>query len=151
MLRNIEIKKLNPNAVIPTYGTIDSAGVDLAACMEDNIEIGPLKATLVPTGLAINMQNVTEKCVAMIFPRSGKGHKEGIVLGNSVGIIDQDYHGELKVSVLNRNPERYILIMPGDKIAQLVFIPIIKAEFTEVSEFSSQTDRGTGGFGSTGG
>lgn len=151
MIRNIEIKKLDPKAEIPTYGTVDSAGVDLAACMEENIEIGPLKTCLVPTGLSINMQNVTEKCVAMIFPRSGKGHKEGIVLGNSTGIIDQDYHGELKISVLNRNPERYVLIKPGDKIAQLVFIPIIKASFTEVEEFSSETDRGTGGFGSTGG
>jgi dUTP pyrophosphatase len=97
------------------------------------------------------MQTVVEDCVAMIFPRSGKGHKEGIVLGNSTGIIDKDYHGELKISVLNRNPDKYITIKPGDKIAQLVFLPLIKANFVEVTEFSSETERGEGGFGSTGG
>lgn len=151
MIRNIEIKKLDPRAEIPMYGTIDSAGVDLVACIKERIEIGPFKTHLVPTGLAINMQSVLETCVAMIFPRSGKGHKDGIILGNSVGIIDQDYHGELKVSILNRNSQNYITISPGDKIAQLVFMPIIKANFLEVEEFSHTTERGTGGFGSTGG
>lgn len=151
MIRKVEIKKLDPRAEIPTYGTADSAGVDLVACITENIEIGPLKTCMIPTGLAINMQPVVEDCVAMIFPRSGKGAKEGKVLGNTVGIIDQDYHGELKICIMNRNPERYVLITPGEKIAQLVFLPIIKAEFTEVEEFSSTTARGEGGFGSTGG
>ena len=150
MIRKIEIKKLDPNNKfwetngLPTYGTVDSAGVDLAACTEENIEIGPLKTAMIPTGLSINMQEVVEDCVGMIFPRSGKGSKEGKVLGNTVGIIDQDYHGELKICIMNRNPERYILIQPGEKIAQLVFLPIIKAAFEEV------TERGAGGFGSTG-
>lgn len=151
MIRKIEIKKLDPRAEIPVYGTVDSAGLDLAACIPENLEIGPLKTAMIPTGLSINMQDVVEDCVAMIFPRSGKGAKEGKVLGNTVGIIDQDYHGELKICIMNRNPERYVLIQPGEKIAQLVFMPIIKAEFTEVEEFSSSTERGAGGFGSTGG
>lgn len=151
MIRNVEIKKLDPRAEIPLYGSIDSAGVDLIACITENIEIGPLKTAMIPTGLSINMQDVVEDCVAMIFPRSGKGAKEGKVLGNTVGIIDQDYHGELKICIMNRNPERYVLIQPGEKIAQLVFMPIIKAEFTEVEEFSHTTERGESGFGSTGG
>ena len=151
MIRNVEIKKLDPRAEIPVYGSIDSAGVDLIACTTENIEIGPLKTAMIPTGLAINMQEVVEDCVAMIFPRSGKGSKEGKILGNTVGIIDQDYHGQLMVCLWNRNPERYILIQPGEKFAQLVFLPIIKANFCEVSEFSSSTARGEGGFGSTGG
>ncbi len=151
MIRKVEIKKLNPAAEIPTYGTVDSAGLDLTACITENLEIGPLKTAMIPTGLSINMQDVVEDCVAMIFPRSGKGAKEGKVLGNTVGIIDQDYHGELKICIMNRNPERYVLIQPGEKIAQLVFLPIIKAEFTEVEEFSHTTERGEGGFGSTGG
>ena len=151
MIRNIEIKKLDPRAELPTYGTTDSAGVDLVACISKQVEVPPFHAYLVPTGLSINMQTVVEACVAMIFPRSGKGHKEGIVLGNSTGIIDKDYHGELKISVLNRNPDKYITVKPGDKIAQLVFLPLIKANFVEVTEFSSETERGEGGFGSTGG
>lgn len=151
MIRNVEIKKLDPRAEIPAYGTTDSAGVDLTACISEPLEIGPLKTAMVPTGLAINMQGVVEDCVAMIFPRSGKGSKEGKVLGNTVGIIDQDYHGQLMVCLWNRNPERYVLIQPGEKFAQLVFLPIIKANFCEVEEFSSTTERGAGGFGSTGG
>lgn len=151
MIRNIEIKKLDPRAEIPVYGSIDSAGVDLVACIKENLEIGPLKTAMIPTGLSISMQEVVEDCAALIFPRSGKGAKEGKVLGNLTGIIDKDYHGELKVCIWNRNPERYVLIQPGEKIAQLVFVPIIKANFCEVSEFSSSTERGEGGFGSTGG
>lgn len=150
MIRNIELKILDSRALLPEYGTKDSAGVDLVACMDKGISIPPLKSVLISTGLAINMQTVPETCVAMIFPRSGKGHKEGIVLGNSVGIIDQDYHGQLMVSVLNRNSELYVNISPGDKIAQLVFMPIFKSNFIKVDEFSSTTARGEGGFGSTG-
>lgn len=150
MIRNIEIKKLDERAEIPTYGTKDSAGLDLAACITENLEIGPLKTAMIGTGLSINMQTIPENCVAMIFPRSGKGAKEGKVLGNTVGIIDQDYHGELKICLMNRNPERYVLVQPGEKIAQLVFLPIIRANFVEVEEFSHTTERGEGGFGSTG-
>lgn len=151
MIRSVEIKRLDPSAGIPFAGSVDSAGVDLVAFIEENIEIPPLQTAMIPTGLAINMQTILEPCVAMIFPRSGKGSKEGIVLGNTVGIIDQDYHGELKICMMNRNKERYVLIKPGDKVAQLVFLPIIKPEFRVVEEFSHTTERGEGGFGSTDG
>lgn len=150
MIRNIEIKKLDPKSQVPEYATEDSGGLDLVACIDKVIEIPPLETYLIPTGLAINMQVVEEQCVAMIFPRSGKGHKEGKVLGNLTGIIDKDYQGELKVSILNRNKEKYITVEPGERIAQMVFVPIIRAEFTEVEDFSSETARGAAGFGSTG-
>jgi dUTP pyrophosphatase len=149
MKRQIEIKLLNKNASIPKYGTIDSAGVDLVACIKNERDIYPGNATLIPTGIGINMQSIPEDCVAMIFPRSGKGHREGIVLGNGTGIIDKDYQGELLVSILNRNTIQPICIRPGEKIAQLVFLPIIRAEFIAIEEFSSATERGAGGFGST--
>lgn len=151
MLRSVELKKLDPRAVIPEYATQDSGGIDLVACIDNTIDIPPLETKLIPTGLAINMQTVSERCVAMIFPRSGKGHKEGKVLGNLTGIIDQDYQGQLMVSILNRNKEKYITIEAGERIAQMVFVPIIRAEFSEVEEFSSDTARGAAGFGSTGG
>ena len=146
----IEIKKLDKRAVIPEYATIDSAGLDLTACMDTKIEIPPLKTAMIHTGLAINMDLEQAHIMAMILPRSGKGSKEGKVLGNLVGIIDQDYHGELMVCLWNRNTENYVTIEPGERFAQLVFVPIYKAQFEEVKEFSSRTDRGTGGFGSTG-
>lgn len=150
MLRNVEIKKLDVRAKVPEYATKDSGGIDLVACIDHIIDIPPLETKLIPTGLAINMQSIEERCVAMIFPRSGKGHKEGKVLGNLTGIIDQDYTGQLLVSILNRNKDKYITVEPGERIAQMVFVPIIRAEFTEVEEFSSMTERGIGGFGSTG-
>ena len=150
MIRQVELKKLDPRAEIPAYGSRDSAGVDLVACINRAVDVPPLESRLINTGLAINMQPVVEDCVAFIIPRSGKGHKEGVVLGNLTGVIDQDYQGELKISVWNRNPDKYITIIPGDRIAQLVFLPIIKADFKVVDEFSTNTVRGEGGFGSTG-
>lgn len=146
----IEIKKLNKNAIIPEYATADSAGMDLTACIDEKVEIPPLKTAMIPTGLAINMDLEQAHLMAMILPRSGKGAKEGKVLGNLVGIIDQDYHGQLMVSLWNRNSEQYVIIEPGERFAQLVFVPIWKAQFEEVAEFSSITSRGAGGFGSTG-
>lgn len=150
MLRNVELKLLDSRAIIPFYATKDSAALDLSACIDNDIDIPPLGVKLIPTGLSINMQTVTEECVAMIFPRSGKGHKEGMILGNGTGIIDQDYHGPLMVSMYNRNSDKYVRVSHGDRIAQLVFLPIIKAHFQCVQEFSSSTERGVGGFGSTG-
>lgn len=146
----VEIKILDPRAVAPEYATKDSAGVDLVACISDPIQIPPLKNKLIGTGLSINMQTIDEWCAAFIFPRSGKGHKEGKVLGNLVGVIDQDYHGELMVSLWNRNSDSYVIIEPGERFAQLVFMPIIRPDFKIVTEFSSSTERGSGGFGSTG-
>lgn len=147
----IEIKILDPKAKIPRYATIDSAGIDLIACMEYPVDIPPSKSTLIRTGLSINMQTVPINLMATIFPRSGKGAKEGKVLGNLTGIIDKDYQGEILISIWNRNYDRYVTINPGEAIAQLVFIPIYHANFQLVEDFSSTTIRGSGGFGSTDG
>lgn len=146
----IEIKKLDKRAIIPEYSTVDSAGMDLIACIDSKIEIAPFKVAMIHTGLAINMDLEQAHIMAMLLPRSGKGAKEGKVLGNLIGIIDQDYHGELMVCLWNRNSETYVSIEPGERFAQMVFVPIYKAQFEEVPEFSSRTARGTGGFGSTG-
>ncbi len=146
----IQIKKLNPKAIIPGYATIMSAGIDLSACIPKNIDIGPQCTAMISTGLAINMSSVPGSIMAMIMPRSGKGSKEGKVLGNTVGIIDQDYQGELMICMFNRNPDKYVTIEDGERIAQLIFAPISKLSFNEVKEFTAQTARGTGGFGSTG-
>lgn len=145
----IEIKLLDPRAKTPKYGTVDSAGVDLIACIDEVLYISPLKTAMIKTGISINMQTVPQHIAAFIYPRSGKGAKEGKVLGNLTGIIDQDYQGELLVCLWNRNPDAYIAISPGEAIAQLVFTPIYRAEFQLVEEFSSITERGAGGFGST--
>lgn len=145
----IEIKILDPRATVPKYATKDSAGVDLIACIDQVISIPPLKTAMIKTGIAINMQTECTKLVALIHPRSGKGAKEGKVLGNLTGIIDQDYQGELMVCIWNRNSDLYIDITPGEAIAQLVMTPVYRAEFGVVEEFSSITERGEGGFGST--
>lgn len=154
MIRDIEIIKLKEKAIIPTYSTDYAAGLDLYACIDQPFEIYPgSPSSLIPTGISINMMTVIEECVGFIFPRSGLGHKEGLILGNSTGVIDQDYHGEILVSIWNRNnPNLNIVrtINPGDRIAQLVIVPIIRANLTEVKTFSETTVRGTGGFGSTG-
>jgi dUTP pyrophosphatase len=150
MIRQIELEVIDQRACIPTYGTEHSAGVDLAAVLDATIEIPPLKTAMIKTGIKINMMIVPENLMAIIFPRSGKGAKEGKVLGNLTGIIDRDYRGELMVSVWNRNSDNYITIEPGEKIAQLVFIPIVKADFKIVDKFTDTTERGEGGFGSTG-
>lgn len=147
----VEIKILNPKAEFCGYATKDSAAIDLIACIEHPIDIPPMKNRLIGTGIAINMQLFEETMAALILPRSGKGHKEGKVLGNLVGLIDQDYQGELMVSLWNRNEDTYITIDPGERFAQLMFVPIIKPTFKQVDEFSSATERGAGGFGSTGG
>ena len=151
MIRNIEVKILNKKAKLPEYSTEGSAAVDLIACIDRPMEIAPNQVRLIGTGLAISMQKVPELCASLILPRSGKGHKEGKVLGNLVGLIDEDYHGELMVSLWNRNEDVYVTIEPGERFAQLMFVPIIRANFKEVQEFSSTTERGIGGFGSTGG
>jgi dUTP pyrophosphatase len=150
----VEIKildpKLNDIKLLPKYATPDSAGVDLIACIDSKIELAPFMTKLIPTGLSINMQTIDEWCTAFILPRSSKGHKEGKVLGNLVGVIDQDYHGQLMVSLWNRNSENYVTIEPYERFAQLVFLPILRPNFKVVNEFSSSTERGEGGFGSTG-
>ena len=146
----IEIKILNPKIgteiPLPAYATEGSAGLDLRVCIDQELVIQPGQVELINTGLAIYMRQ--PNLAATILPRSGLGHKNGIVLGNLVGLIDSDYQGELKISCWNRSQTAYT-IKPGERIAQLVFVPIIKTHFKIVSEFKA-TDRGEGGFGHSG-
>jgi len=144
----VQIKRLRKDRSIdvPTYATAGSAGLDLAADIETPLKIDPGTTDLIPTGLAIHLSD--PHTAALILPRSGLGHKHGLVLGNLVGLIDSDYQGELMVSCWNRSQTAFI-IEPGMRIAQLVIVPVIQAEFEEVDAFE-QSDRGSGGFGSTG-
>lgn len=145
---SVQIKILHPLMAdqLPQYATSGSAGLDLRACIEQPITLQPGETYLVPTGLAIHLAD--SNYAALILPRSGLGHKNGIVLGNLVGLIDSDYQGELKVSLWNRGQEEFV-IEPSARIAQMIIIPVMQANFTVVEEFA-QSDRGEGGFGSTG-
>lgn len=149
MIRTVELQIRNAMVDVPKYATSDSVGVDLVAATDKQISIAPGDWTLIDSGISINMQTVTEDCMAMIVPRSGKGTK-GLGLKNLSGIIDQDYHGPIKIAAWNTNKDTYVTIDPGERIAQLIFIPLIRAEFKKVDMFSSETERGAGGFGSTG-
>jgi len=131
---------------LPAYATPGSAGMDLRACIDAPITLLPGQAELVPTGVAIHIED--PGVAAMILPRSGLGHKHGIVLGNLVGLIDSDYQGPLLVSCWNRGQAEFIL-KPMERLAQLVFVPVIRAAFSEVDEFKASV-RGAGGFGSSG-
>ncbi|MGC1182962.1 dUTP diphosphatase [Legionella sp.] len=131
---------------VPTYATEGSAGLDLRVCINEPLQIAPQETVLLPTGLAIYIAD--PKLAAVILPRSGLGHKHGIVLGNLVGLIDSDYQGELKISCWNRGIEHFT-VNPGDRIAQLVFIPVVQVVFELVEEFTDSS-RGEGGFGSSG-
>jgi dUTP pyrophosphatase len=144
----VQIKQLRKDRSIdlPAYATEGSAGLDLAADIEAPLKIEPGTTDLIPTGLAIHLND--PHTAALILPRSGLGHKHGLVLGNLVGLIDSDYQGELMVSCWNRSQTAFI-VEPGMRIAQLVIVPVIQAEFEEVDAFE-QSDRGRGGFGSTG-
>ena len=147
---NIQLKILNPqigkDIPLPSYSTDGSAGLDLRACIKSKIIIEPNSSDLIPTGLAIHLRD--NSLAGLILPRSGLGHKHGIVLGNLVGLIDSDYQGELMISCWNRSEDSFT-IEKGDRIAQLVVVPIVQAQFIEVDEFA-ETKRGTGGFGSSG-
>ena len=131
---------------LPKYETADSAGLDLRACLNEKLTIQPGETHLIPTGIAIYIGD--PNLAAVILPRSGLGHKHGLVLGNLVGLIDADYQGPLMISCWNRGQTSYT-IEPGDRIAQLVFLPIARANFELVDEFET-TSRGTGGFGHSG-
>lgn len=131
---------------LPRYETADAAGLDLRACLEQPLTIEPGQTHLIPTGISIYIGD--PHVAAIILPRSGLGHKHGLVLGNLVGLIDADYQGPLMVSCWNRGQAAYT-ITPGDRIAQLVFLPIIRTEFEIVDTFES-TERGSGGFGHSG-
>ena len=148
--RRLELKildnRIGKDFPLPESATTGSAGVDLRACIDEPIELEPGATELIGTGVAIHLAD--PGLAAMILPRSGLGHKHGIVLGNLVGLIDSDYQGELKVSCWNRS-ERAFHIEPGDRIAQLVVVPVVPFSFEIVGEFAA-SDRGAGGFGHTG-
>lgn len=150
MMKKVELKIINPKVgteiPMPEYATDGSAAIDLRACIDDALRVSPGETKLIPTGIALNMQDTG--MAATILPRSGLGHKHGIVLGNLVGLIDSDYQGELFISVWNRGNDEFS-INSGDRIAQLMFIPVLKADFVLVDEFEA-TERGIGGFGHTG-
>ncbi|HEY8878454.1 MAG TPA: dUTP diphosphatase [Roseateles sp.] len=131
---------------IPAYATPGSAGLDLRACLDEAVQLAPGQTTLIPTGLAIHIAD--PGLAAIILPRSGLGHKHGIVLGNLVGLIDSDYQGQLMVSCWNRGQAEFT-IQPFERIAQLVIVPVVQASFRRVDSFDASA-RGAGGFGSTG-
>ena len=131
---------------LPQYATSGSAGVDLRACTDAAIELKPGDTQLIPSGIAIHLED--PNLAAIVLPRSGLGHKHGIVLGNLVGLIDSDYQGQIFVSVWNRGQTTFT-IQPGERIAQLVVVPIVQVEFEVVSAFA-ESERGAGGFGSSG-
>lgn len=149
-MKQIELKILDARIgnefPLPEYATPGSAGLDLRACLDAAIELNPGETQLIPTGLAIHIADPS--LCATILPRSGLGHKHGIVLGNLVGLIDSDYQGQLMVSVWNRGNTTFT-IQPGERIAQLVFMPVVQAAFTIVDSFDN-SERGEGGFGSSG-
>jgi dUTP pyrophosphatase len=145
---NVDLKILDARLhhMMPAYATPGSAGLDLRACTDHAQTIAPGETLMIPTGMAIHIDNTYY--AALILPRSGLGHKHGIVLGNLVGLIDSDYQGQLLVSCWNRSKEPFIL-NPMERIAQLVIVPVVQAEFHIVDEFTT-SERGVGGFGSTG-
>jgi len=150
VLDHIEVKILDPRIgqefPLPAYATSGSAGMDLRAMLDEQTCLTPGDTLLIPTGIAIHIEN--PGLAAMILPRSGLGHKHGIVLGNLVGLIDSDYQGQLFVSCWNRGKSEFNII-PGDRIAQLIFVPVVQTQFKIVENFA-QSHRGDGGFGHTG-
>lgn len=139
-------KKIGTEFPLPTYATEGSAGMDLRACLEQSLTLLPGQTVLIATGLSLYIAD--NSLAATLLPRSGLGHKHGIVLGNLVGLIDSDYQGPLMISVWNRSANAFT-IEPGERIAQMVFVPVVQAELTIVDEFV-ETCRGQGGFGSSG-
>jgi dUTP pyrophosphatase len=146
---NIDLKIIDPRMadLLPAYATPGSAGLDLRACLSESLTLTPNAWQLVPTGIAIHL--VDPGYAALILPRSGLGHKHGIVLGNLVGLIDSDYQGQLMVSAWNRSDVAFT-IEPMERIAQLVIVPVLQAKFTVVKEFPASSQRGEAGYGSTG-
>lgn len=149
-MQKVQLKILDPRIgkelPLPTYATEGSAGMDLRACLDEALEIKPGETQLIPTGLAIHIADPS--LAAVLLPRSGLGHKHGIVLGNLVGLIDSDYQGQLFVSCWNRSDTSFTINV-GERMAQMVFVPVVQAGFEIVDEFDS-SDRGVGGFGHSG-
>ena len=149
-MKKIQLKildsRLGKEIALPSYATHGSAGLDLRACLDQALTLKPGESTLIPTGLAIHIAD--PHLAAVILPRSGLGHKHGIVLGNLVGLIDSDYQGQVFVSCWNRGSSTFTVEI-GERIAQMVFVPVVQAEFECVTEFD-ETQRGSGGFGHSG-
>ena len=145
----IDVKIMDPRMAeqLPAYATPGSAGLDLRACLDEPLTLAPNAWQLVPTGLAVHLADPAY--AAMLLPRSGLGHKHGIVLGNLVGLIDSDYQGQLMVSCWNRSPTAFT-IEPMERIAQMVIVPVVQAQFRVVDDFAAASERGAGGYGSTG-
>ena len=147
-MHKLDVKILDPRLKdnLPHYATAGAAGMDLRACIERPIELAPGATELIPSGIAIHLTD--PGLAAMVLPRSGLGHKHGIVLGNLVGLIDSDYQGQIFVSLWNRG-ERVFTLNPMERIAQLVVVPVLQVQLNVVDDFSA-SERGAGGFGSTG-
>jgi dUTP pyrophosphatase len=149
-VRKIELKILDPrigdSIPLPHYATDGSAGLDMRACIDDVLTVAPGETVLIPTGIAIHVADPA--LAAVLLPRSGLGHKHGLVLGNLTGLIDSDYQGQVFISCWNRSDRAYD-VKPAERIAQMVFVPVEQVEFDVVEEFDS-SDRGEGGFGSSG-
>jgi dUTP pyrophosphatase len=145
-VKNIQLKildsRIGTDFPLPEYATAGAAGVDMRACIEAPLEVAPGETHLIPTGIALHIQD--SDVAAMLLPRSGLGHKHGIVLGNLVGLIDSDYQGQVFVSCWNRGNDSFT-IQPGDRIAQMIFVPVLRAEFETVASFE-ESARGEGGF-----
>jgi dUTP pyrophosphatase len=150
MSQSVQVKILDPRIKdefgLPHYATEGSAGLDLRACLETSLTLKPGETQLIPSGIAIHINDAS--LAAVLLPRSGMGHKHGIVLGNLVGLIDSDYQGQVYISCWNRGQNTFT-IEPGDRIAQMVFVPVVQAQFEVVDEFS-ESERAGGGFGHTG-
>ena len=144
-MSTIRVKKLSPNAILPTYGTNEAAGADLYACLEETVSIAPGETFWVGTGIALE---VPKGCAGLIYARSSMGVKRGLAPANKVGVIDSDYRGEIRVVLLNHS-NQVQTVSPGERIAQLIITPVLTPAYEEVDELTD-TARGVGGFGSTG-
>lgn len=141
----IRVKKLNPNAILPTYGSVEAAGADLYACLESPVTIEPGETVWIPTGIALE---VPKGCAGLVYARSSMGVKRGLAPANKVGVIDSDYRGEISVVLLNHGKQTQ-MVEHGERVAQFLITPVLTPAYMEV-ESLSDTDRGAGGFGSTG-
>lgn len=144
-MNTVRVKKLHPNAILPTYGSAEAAGADLYACLDETVTIAPGEVCWVPTGIALE---VPKGCAGLVYARSSLGAKRGLAPANKVGVVDSDYRGEIKVVLLNHSKQTQTL-EPGERVAQFVITPVLKPMYEEVEELTD-TSRGTGGFGSTG-
>ena len=144
-MSTIRVKKLSPNAILPTYGSAEAAGADLYACLEAPVTVAPGEIFWVPTGIALE---VPKGCAGLIYARSSMGTKRGLAPANKVGVIDSDYRGEVRVVLLNHSKQEQTIV-PGERVAQLIITPVLTPTYEETEELSD-TQRGEGGFGSTG-